>query len=167
MPKRFKYALAFVLLIGLVGVASLTWASRAPVPQPIAFPHKTHIDNDLDCTYCHSTADRSLAATIPSVSECMVCHISIIPEHPEVQKVAAFADRNEEIPWVRVYGFPREAAVYFSHKRHIKAGVDCAVCHGDVAQSTVMRAEINWTMGRCIDCHVENKVSTECMTCHK
>jgi hypothetical protein len=169
MPRSPKQLLAFAILIGFFGVASFTLAcgSAPPVPQPIAFPHKTHVDADLDCTYCHSTADRSIAATIPSVSECMICHISIIPEHPEVQKVAAFADRGEEIPWARVYGFPTRAAVHFTHKRHIKAGVECSVCHGNVGEAMVIRAEVNWTMGRCIDCHLEKQVSVDCVICHK
>jgi hypothetical protein len=169
MSRSSKYFLAFAILICIVGAASLTLGARfgPDVTQPIAFPHKTHIDSDLDCAYCHSNVERSIAATIPSVTECMVCHESIIPEHPEVQKVAAFAARGEEIPWVRVYGFPEEAAVYFSHKRHVKAGVECGVCHGNVGASTVMRAEVQWTMGKCIDCHLSRQVSTDCITCHK
>jgi len=169
MSRSSKYFLAFAVLVGLFGVAGLTLASRLSpdVTQPIAYPHKTHIDNDLDCLYCHSAAERSIAATIPSVTECMLCHESIIPDHPEVQKVAAFAARGEEIPWVRVYGFPKEADVYFTHKRHVKAGVECQTCHGNVAESTVMRAEVRWTMAKCIDCHLSRQVSIECITCHK
>ena len=108
-----------------------------------------------------------MAATIPSVSECMVCHESVKPDSPEIKKLAGFAAKDEEPPWERVYGFPAEADVYFTHKRHVKAGVDCSTCHGDVANSIEMRQNIHWNMGRCIDCHRENKVSTDCLTCHK
>ena len=74
---------------------------------------------------------------------------------------------HEEPPWVRVYGFEKEADVYFSHKRHVKANVSCQTCHGDQQNATDARERVHWTMGKCIDCHRENKVSDDCLTCHK
>ena len=93
----------------ILGVFLLTGATRAS-DQPIAYSHKRHLALGLDCLDCHSTADTGSAASIPSVRKCMLCHARIAADKPEIRKVAAYARRNREIPWRRVYGFPREAA---------------------------------------------------------
>ena len=162
-----KYILGAVVLTLLIATGAMAFLPAPAVPQPIAFPHKTHIDNQMECLSCHLNADRSIAATIPSVTECMVCHENIKPGSPEIKKLAAFAAGNEEPPWVRAYGFPVSAGVNFTHKRHVKAGVECATCHGDVANMMDMRATVTWTMGKCLDCHREKQVSTDCLVCHK
>ena len=166
MRKYVFGALVLVLLIASAAAAAF-WPARR-VPQPIAYPHKTHVvDNQMECLTCHVNADRSIAATIPSVTECMVCHENVKPESPEIQKLAAYAKQGVEPPWVRAYGFHPEAAVHFTHKRHVKAGVECSTCHGDMANMMDMRENIKWTMGKCIDCHREKQVSVDCLVCHK
>jgi hypothetical protein len=97
----------------------------------------------------------------------MVCHENVKLESPEIQKLATYAKAGQEPPWVRVYGFHPEAAVVFTHKRHVKAGVECSTCHGDMANMMDMRENVKWTMGKCIDCHREKQVSTDCLVCHK
>jgi len=43
--------------------------------QPIAFSHRLHAGElAIDCLYCHSGADRSRHAGIPSANVCMNCH---------------------------------------------------------------------------------------------
>jgi Cytochrome c7 and related cytochrome c/Class III cytochrome C family len=144
-------------------------AFRKPplIRQPVAFPHRVHIENQMECGFCHDSAGRSSVAGIPSVTQCMVCHQSIKTDSSEIRKLAAYARRNEEVPWIPVYFFPVQSAVYFSHKRHVKAGIECHQCHGKVAESMEMRREIDWTMGKCIDCHRTRKASIDCLTCHK
>lgn len=121
----------------------------------------------LACADCHAHADKSSHATIPNTETCMVCHESILNESPEIQKLAAYSKRGEQPPWVRVYAIDPEAKVFFTHKPHIRAGVDCAACHGQVAQSRRVGQEVKQTMGWCIQCHVERRVSTDCYTCHR
>jgi cytochrome c7-like protein len=163
-----RYVLGAIVLVVLVASAALAFRPPAPVPQPIAYPHKTHVtDNQMECLTCHVNADRSIAATFPSVTDCMVCHENIKTDSPEIQKLAAYAKAGEEPPWVRVYGFEPEAAVGFTHKRHVKAGVECSTCHGDMAHAMDVRENVKWTMGRCIDCHREKQVSVDCLVCHK
>ena len=162
-----KYVFGAVVLTLTIATAAVAFRPAPVIPQPIAYPHKTHIDSGMECLTCHVNADRSIAATIPSVTECMVCHENVKPESPEIQKLAAFAAKNEEPPWVRVYGFHPDADVYFTHKRHVKAGVECSTCHGDMANMMNMRENVHWTMGKCIDCHREKSVSVDCLTCHK
>ena len=162
-----KYVLGAVVPILLAASAAFAFRRSAPVPQPIAYPHKTHIANQMECLTCHANADRANMATFPSVADCMVCHENIKTDSPEIKKLAAYAARNEEPPWVRVYQFEAEADVYFTHKRHVKANIDCSRCHGDQANAMDARQRVHWTMGKCIDCHRENKVSVDCLTCHK
>ena len=163
-----KYVFGGIVLILLIASGAAAFWPEGPIIQPIAYPHKTHVtDNQMECLTCHVNADRSIAATVPSVTECMVCHENVKPESPEIQKLAAFAKKGEEPPWVRVYGFSPSAGVHFTHKRHVKAKIECSTCHGDMAQAMDFRLNVKWTMGKCIDCHRERQVSVDCLTCHK
>lgn len=134
--------------------------------QPVAYSHQVHIAKGLTCLDCHSTADTSAAATIPSVNKCMLCHGKIAVENPEVKKVIAFAESKREIPWVRVYGFEQNALVKFQHAPHVKSGVSCATCHGDMTTVTTAQPTVRHTMGTCIACHRQNQASDDCATCH-
>ena len=97
----------------------------------------------------------------------MTCHESIKTDSPEVQKLAAFSTGGEQPPWVRVYWIDKDADVYFTHKPHIRAGVDCSACHGNVREMHRVRREVNQTMGWCVDCHRERQVSVDCYICHR
>ena len=50
---------------------------------------------------------------------------------------------------------------------HIKAGLDCVACHGEVGQMHRVRRESDQTMGWCIDCHRQKGVSVDCYVCHR
>jgi hypothetical protein len=134
--------------------------------QPIAYSHKQHIALGLQCLDCHSTADTGDAATIPSVRKCMLCHAKIAASKPEIQKLASYANRKREVPWERVYGFPREALVKFQHGAHFRAKVDCATCHGDMTQASTADRLVNHSMGSCLACHRQYKASEDCAACH-
>lgn len=139
-----------------------------PTPvQPIAFPHNVHTANRLGCTdYCHASATVGPVAGLPGVKTCMICHGTIATDRAEVQKVAAYQERGEDIAWQRVYGYPRSAHVRFNHAPHVRAGVQCATCHGDVARQIVATRSMDLTMGFCVSCHRERSAPTDCMTCH-
>jgi len=138
-----------------------------PTPkQPIPFPHKTHIAKQAMCTDCHESVEKGPIAGIPSVKTCMICHSQIATDKPLIKEVTSYADKGVEIPWERVYGFPHEAHVRFQHAPHIRASVDCAVCHGDVKNQTVAERVVDHNMGFCVNCHREKKASNDCLTCH-
>jgi hypothetical protein len=140
---------------------------RRPAPvQPIAYTHKVHLANGMQCADCHTSADQGPEAQIPGVNLCMTCHQVIATDKPEIKKVAAYAARGEDIPWQRVYDFPPSAHVKFNHAPHIRAGIACAKCHGDMTQQTVAVRAVNLTMGYCLQCHKEKKASIDCTTCH-
>ncbi|MGA3295183.1 MAG: cytochrome c3 family protein [Candidatus Acidiferrales bacterium] len=139
---------------------------RSTPVQPIAFTHKVHLANGLQCTDCHVGVDRGPDARIPSVNFCMTCHQVIATDKPEIKKLAAYRARGEDIPWQRVYGFEPSAHVKFNHAPHIRAGVDCKMCHGDLTTQTVAERKVDHTMGFCINCHRQQKASVDCVTCH-
>jgi Cytochrome c7 and related cytochrome c len=134
--------------------------------QPIAFTHKVHLANGLQCVNCHIGVDQGPDARIPSVNFCMTCHRVIATTNPEIQKLAGYLARGEDVPWQRVYGFEPSAHVKFNHAPHIRAGVQCAECHGDMTKQTVAVRAVNLNMGFCLQCHRQHNVSVDCVTCH-
>jgi hypothetical protein len=110
----------------------------------------------------------------------------------EAQKTVVSSIEKQPIPWVKVHDLPD--FVYFTHKRHVKAGLECQECHGEVQDDmTVARRVSELTMGWCLSCHeshpsivenycteteiAENKTCEQaelrrteikdCYTCHK
>ena len=139
---------------------------RPTAQQPIPFPHKTHIAKKAVCTDCHETVEMGPIAGIPSVKTCMICHDQIATDHALIKQVASYSQKGIEIPWQRVYGFTHEAHVRFQHAPHIRASVECATCHGDVANQTVAERVVDHTMGFCVNCHRQKGASNDCLTCH-
>src|SRR4030095_3432787 len=124
--------------------------------QPIPFPHKTHIEKGLSCTeYCHEAVAKGPIAGLPSVKTCMICHDAIATDRPLIQQVAAIQKSGRDLAWQRVYGYPNESHVRFNHAPHSGAKVECATCHGPVAQQTVAERNVNLNMGFCVNCHRE------------
>lgn len=135
--------------------------------QPIEFPHNLHVSKaGLECIDCHITVDSRGEAGMPSVAKCMLCHEKVATDGPGVQKLREFAEKKREIPWVRVYEFNRSGHVLFQHAPHIRAGTECATCHGNVAEMTVATAQVKHTMGTCLTCHRQQKASDDCVACH-
>ena len=146
---------------------SVDWSLHKKAPdQPIAFSHRLHLERvGLKCADCHLFADKSRQATVPALSICMNCHAKAAVERPEVKKLLAFQERREGIPWIKVHELPWH--VYFTHKRHVKARVDCSVCHGEVRAMEKVRRVRTLEMGWCVNCHRSRKAPTDCLTCHK
>jgi hypothetical protein len=110
--------------------------------------------------------DKGPIAGLPSVKICMNCHESIATDKPLIKTVADYRKRGIDIPWQRVYGYPQESHVRFNHAPHIRAKVDCATCHGDVAQQGIAGRNVDLSMGFCVECHQSRKASNDCLTCH-
>ena len=136
-----------------------------PSRQPIDFSHTRHVVHaGIDCQFCHAYARRGPVAGIPSVERCAGCHRAILSERPEIERVLGYWEREEPIPWIRVHDLPDY--VRFSHKSHVRAGIDCAICHGDVAGMTIARQVESLSMGWCVDCHTAQEASRDCVVCH-
>ncbi|QGX41128.1 cytochrome c3 family protein [Permianibacter aggregans] len=165
--------LGAIVLIALAGVicgfylSEWFFSGRAPA-QPIAFSHKIHAgDHQIPCLHCHLYAEDSKVAGVPPVAKCMGCHSNIATDRPLIVALNDYWEKQEPIPWVKVHDLPD--FVHFSHKRHVRAGLACNTCHGEVEQMEVLRRVSNLQMGWCIQCHQQNAVrfGTDCMTCHK
>jgi glucose dehydrogenase len=136
-----------------------------PAPtQPIAFSHNRHSTVGLECDSCHQPTADGNKMVIPNATDCMTCHQSIKTDSPAIQQLARFEKENQQIPWARIYQLP--SFVFFSHKSHIDAKVDCAVCHGAVQNQDVLRKEKQMTMVACVSCHQLRKAPTSCGLCH-
>jgi len=139
---------------------------RPAATQPIPFPHKTHIAKKALCTDCHETVEKGPIAGIPSVKTCMICHSQIATDRPLIKEVTSYSEKGVEIPWQRVYGFTHAAHVRFQHAPHVRANVDCAMCHGDLASQTVAERVVDHNMGFCVGCHRQKGAPNDCLTCH-
>ena len=155
---------ACVLLVAGLGVL---WHRSDPAPeQPIAFPHTVHAGQlQMPCTYCHTFVDRSRSAGAPPLEICMGCHRSIATDREEIRKLTRHFEEKRPVEWKRVYALPD--FIYFSHKRHVTAGVACASCHGNVAGMKKVRRVNELVMGWCVSCHRVRGASRDCATCHK
>ncbi len=121
-----------------------------PAPQqPIPFSHKAHIAMGLYCQQCHTNPDPGAQMTLPATATCMVCH----------QEIA------QTIAWVRVYQLT--PGVTWTHRKHLQAGMQCIMCHGNVAQLDAMAQTTSvLAMASCISCHQAHNASTACALCH-
>ena len=150
--------------IAWLAVACALFAAVPPV-QPIPYSHKQHVAMGLKCAGCHEMADPGEMMGIPAAAKCMTCHQSVKKDSPAIQKLAAFADQKEPVPWVRVYQIP--GYVFFSHKEHLATGATCETCHGKVPDRERLFRETDISMGGCMKCHQIKKVSIDCTFCHE
>jgi hypothetical protein len=140
---------------------------RSEPVQPLAYNHQPHLElAGLNCIDCHDGVDKGPIAHIPGVSMCMDCHDFIATESPVIQQLTEYYNRGEEPPWQRVYGWYEEAHVRFNHAPHIRSGVECATCHGDVATMSVAERVVDHSMRFCIECHEQEGASNDCLVCH-
>ncbi len=140
--------------------------------QPIKFSHALHAgQNQIDCQYCHTGADKSQHAVIPSVAVCMNCH-KFVQEGPkygkeEIAKIYEYSGWDpaanqfrytpRPIQWVKIHNLPDH--VYFNHAQHVKVGgIECQTCHGPIEEMEVVQQFAPLSMGWCINCHRETEV---------
>jgi len=133
--------------------------------QPIEFSHELHAgQKQIPCQYCHFGARRSASAVVPGLNTCMGCHLYVKTDSPRIQYITKLYKDKEPIRWVKVHDLPDHA--HFVHSQHVKAGVDCASCHGQVEKMSEVQQVAPLQMGWCIDCHKENNARVNCSTCH-
>ncbi|OGS04690.1 MAG: hypothetical protein A3G41_00325 [Elusimicrobia bacterium RIFCSPLOWO2_12_FULL_59_9] len=169
MPREWLHAWLgwMVVAAGIAGIglsAYRTWE----VSQPVPFTHKKHVDFGISCDACHVGAKDSAKAGIPNTSTCALCHQPDKPGLKTPKTLEEYIRQMREIPWKKVYTVPQH--VRFSHKRHVgSGGLDCKVCHGDVGKMDrpVARQTVPLRMEGCMACHRREKITTDCMACHR
>jgi len=131
-----------------------SWATKQHefVEQPVQFSHAHHVGGvGLDCRYCHTSVEESSFAGIPPTRTCINCHSQIWTNAPILEPVRASFRNNTNLNWIRVYDLPD--FVYFNHKIHIRQGVGCATCHGQIDRMPLTYQEPSLLMEWCLDCH--------------
>jgi hypothetical protein len=167
----------FFLVVTLVAISSggfLLIQKYDSIQQPINFSHEIHT-SQAECAFCHQYVQQLPAAGLPDVARCMTCHQASLTEHPEALKLQGYFERGEEIPWVRL--FQLDSDLIFSHATHVRQGIECQRCHGDVGElgrrgSGFGRRGATGPYGVelmnfCLSCHRQRGASTDCLTCHK
>ena len=144
----------------LAAVAFLLLIARTPFvtnqgqehPQPVQFDHRHHSwEQGIDCLFCHTSAERSPLAGIPTTSVCVGCHGQVWNQSPRLEPVRQAFFAGQAIGWVKVHDLPD--FVYFDHSIHLAKGVGCVTCHGRVDQMPTVRQDAPLTMSWCLDCH--------------
>lgn len=166
--RRAYVAAGIGFMLVIIG-ALVTWVrlsgEGAVVQQPIEFSHAVHAGAlQLDCQFCHRTAATSPQAGVPPVEQCMFCHSVVTTGHPDIAKVREAWATGQPITWERVHILPDHTR--FLHEPHIRAGVSCATCHGQVERMPVVRQVRDLKMGDCVACHRQSGARTDCAVCH-
>ena len=157
--------------------------------QPVPFSHRVMAgEAQIPCLYCHEGADRGPVAGIPTVATCMNCHAHIRPKDAQGQLTTDMAallahvdpttgEPKRPIVWQKVHDLSDFA--YFDHARHtVGARLDCAECHGKVAEMDRVKRVHSLNMGWCLDCHTKEpepwrtdgrktRGPIHCSTCHR
>lgn len=78
------------------------------------------------------------------------------------------------IQWARIHQLPD--FVYFDHRPHVAAGLECQKCHGPIETMERVRQSSTLSMGWCLNCHrgrdgtmvkgLPAKASADCSVCH-
>lgn len=158
---RLLAALAMgVALVSLAGAALGYYGTDSNIvvgyrpKQPVDFSHKLHVaDLGLDCRLCHLGAEAGANAGLPTTQTCMNCHSKVRTDSVALLPLRATYAEGRAIPWVRVHNLPD--FVYFDHRAHVSAQVECAYCHGQVEQMVQVEQVKPLSMGDCIECHQE------------
>jgi hypothetical protein len=83
----------------------------------------------------------------------MTCHSQIWVDAPTLEPVRESYSTGRSIEWTRVHDLPDFA--YFNHSIHVKKGVGCVTCHGQVEQMPLIWKEESLQMEWCLECHRE------------
>lgn len=139
--------------IGLV-IARSDYSTNVGVvqPQPVQFSHAHHVDGlGIDCRYCHASVEDSSFAGMPSTHTCMTCHSQIWNNSPILEPVRESYRTGVPLAWTRVHDLPD--FVYFNHSIHVRKGIGCTDCHGQVDEMNLMWKAEPMTMEWCLECH--------------
>ena len=151
----------FALLLAPLGIVALAIGLQRTgyvtgeggfVEQTVPFSHKHHAGElGIDCRFCHVGVETGAKATVPTTQVCMTCHSQMWTNAQMLAPVRQSFASGQQIVWSRVNRVP--GYVYFDHHVHVRNGVPCAACHGDMRQMPLTRQATPMTMQWCLDCH--------------
>ncbi|HWP30390.1 MAG TPA: cytochrome c3 family protein [Fimbriimonadales bacterium] len=140
-----------VILVG-ANITPYTHDLNVALDQPAPFSHMHHVDQlGIDCRYCHTTVEESPFAGIPATETCYTCHSQIWTNSPLLQVVRDSYATGQPMEWNRVNIVPD--FVFFDHSIHIKKGISCVSCHGNIDKMNLTAKQNAFQMLFCLDCH--------------
>lgn len=93
--------------------------------KSIKFPHSLHIENGIDCKYCHNSTDKS---DLPSVNVCKNCHGKKKKTKEKIEEKTPTKTKKTSQP--------DDSQCLYDRKRHtglnaekIPDDWECAKCH--------------------------------------
>jgi hypothetical protein len=122
------------------------------------FNHQIHAGKlGMDCRYCHTHVEESPEANVPSVATCIGCHAdtrlsNLVVADEKVAFIRTAYASDESVSWRRVHKLP-DYVRNFPHHVHVKAGVSCYSCHGQITGMPVVSQDQGLGMGWCLKCH--------------
>ena len=120
--------------------------------QPVPFSHKHHVAGlGIDCRFCHTSVEEAGFAGLPPTKTCMGCHSMVWKDAPMLEPLRESYRSDQPIPWIRVHDLPDFA--YFDHSIHVKKGIGCTTCHGEVDEMPLMWRTETLNMDWCLGCH--------------
>lgn len=156
-------------LVLVLGAALLFAGPSPPVPQPIAFNHLKHTqDLGLSCSFCHQYVQTGAHAGLPDEQICRMCHLSPQGTSDEAAKVTELLAAGQPLRFNKLFRLAPH--VLYTHRRHVGiAGLECTNCHGGIADTErpPKRALVEIDMNFCLDCHLEQGQSVDCVACHR
>ena len=182
-----RIVLILVVAAGMTAVGYWSGRVYGGVKQPIAFPHKTHVALGLPCPTCHQRVEKDAVAGEPPTAVCLQCHAGQETDNPEIKKLLAYGEKDQQIPWRRIWRLPPH--VFFPHHVHVTAAkIACQTCHGpmETLERPAPRPLKTLAMQNCIGCHAErmwattvagksvqpsslvaHRKSADCVMCHR
>ena len=131
-----------------------------PVPGQ-GFPHRTHLDADLECADCHFPEENA-EPVLPTAEVCADCH-----EDEESEAYRAYTDSVAAESGAFRYARRWQAEnLRAAHPKHAAAGVECVACHGEAGNLPHVKPRSAVLMRSCMACHEERGAPNECVTCH-
>lgn len=127
----------------------------------ILFSHQYHVqEEEMECADCHAVTESSTGMDnlLPAKAVCADCHD--VDDESTCNQCHTNVDAAQNATRVTDY------SQLFSHKKHVAADLECATCHGDIADVGIDQHLTMPDMIECMDCHQDNNVSNECAVCH-
>ncbi|MFN0132629.1 MAG: cytochrome c3 family protein [Phycisphaerales bacterium] len=157
-------------IAGLGGVCTVVWGfwywatpkywevGYMPIQPSTGFNHQLHAGKlGIDCRYCHTKVEESPEANIPNVATCYGCHAenhvsSQLVADDKIKFIRTAYEANESIAWRRVHKLP-DYVRNFPHNAHVRAGVSCFSCHGQITAMPEVVQRESLSMSWCLSCH--------------
>jgi hypothetical protein len=162
--NRLPLLMVAGVFLGGAGVAAGVWYYFTPKYtrvgyqpiQPVPFSHAVHADQiGMDCRYCHNAVEKSWYSNVPAAGVCINCHGpkngNVLGNDPRLALVRESAERGSPIPWVQIHKVPDY--VYFNHAVHVRRGVSCVECHGQIHKMEEVSQAQPLSMAFCLECH--------------